>query len=133
MVERVEEMASSFSKYCKETHKYDYKVDDILKNIFYYRVQNCYEQIAIINMLPVFLKSNPKVKLIVLDSITFHFRQGFEDFGLRSRLLHGMAKKFSEIASKFDVAVVFINQVTTKFKNNKKSFLAPALGILKTN
>jgi len=131
MIERVEEIAKGFCNYCKETFNYnEYIVDDILKNIFYYRVSGYIEQIALINMLPVFLKKHDKIRIIVLDSITFHFRQGFEDYGLRSRLLHNMAKKLSDIAYNFNIAIVLMNQVTTKFSitDKKKSYLAPALG-----
>lgn len=65
--------------------------------------------------------------MVIIDSITFHFRQDFDDMALRTRLLSGMALKLMKLAKKFGVAVVLLNQVTTKYSNG--SFhLALALG-----
>eukprot|EP01018_Ginkgo_biloba_P016183 Gb_10222 [translate_table: standard] len=102
-------------------------VDDFLSNIFYFRVCSYTEQIATINYMDKFIEEHKKVKILIVDSITFHFRQDFEDLALRTRLLAGMAQKLMRLAEKYDTAVVLINQVTTKF--NGGSFqLAPALG-----
>lgn len=103
-------------------------VEDILKNIYYYRVHSFIEQIALVNVLPSFLTQHQNIKLIVLDSVTFHFRHGHEDMAHRSRLLHGFAQNLAKIAQEFDVAVVLMNQVTTKITGTGQSFLAPALG-----
>lgn len=46
-----------------------------------------------------------QVKIVVIDSITFHFRQDFEDMALRTRLLSGMALKLMKLAKKFCLAV----------------------------
>ncbi|CAI5520794.1 unnamed protein product [Closterium sp. Naga37s-1] len=47
----------------------------------------------------------PQVKLVVIDSVTFHFRHGFTDMGLRSRLLASMARELLAIADEHNVAV----------------------------
>jgi len=46
-----------------------------------------------------------QVKLIVVDSIAFHFRQDFDDYLLRSRLLNTLAQTFNMLAAKHNVAV----------------------------
>ena len=71
-----------------------------------------------------------QVKIIIMDSVAFHFRRGFDDFSLRSRLLKGMNQSLMELANKFGLAVVVINQVTTKMRNKGTggSLIAPALG-----
>lgn len=46
-----------------------------------------------------------QVKVVIVDSITFHFRQEFEDMALRTRLLSGMALKLMKLAKKFNIAV----------------------------
>lgn len=46
-----------------------------------------------------------QVKLVVIDSITFHFRQDFVDMALRTRLLGGLALKLMKLAKKFSLAV----------------------------
>jgi len=67
------------------------------------------------------------VRLLVIDSVAFHFRRDFEDMALRSRLLSILAQTLIDLAERFDLAVVLTNQVTTKFKANT-SQLVPALG-----
>ena len=40
-----------------------------------------------------------------MDSVAFHFRRGFDDMGLRTRLLTNMAQDMLELAEKYDLAV----------------------------
>ncbi|XP_050386473.1 DNA repair protein RAD51 homolog 3 [Argentina anserina] len=87
---------------------------DILENIYYFRICTYTEQIAVINYLDQFISEHKDVKIVIIDSITFHFRQDFEDFALRNRLLGGMALKLMNIGNKYNLAVVIFNQVTTK-------------------
>eukprot|EP01125_Pyxidicula_operculata_P000937 TRINITY_DN1080_c4_g1_i1.p1 TRINITY_DN1080_c4_g1~~TRINITY_DN1080_c4_g1_i1.p1 ORF type:complete len:425 (+),score=99.67 TRINITY_DN1080_c4_g1_i1:156-1430(+) len=101
--------------------------DKILNSIYYYRLHDYIEQIALVNILPSFLRDHPLVRLIVIDSVAFLFRHGFDDLGTRTRLLQSMANQLNAIASQFQVAIVLINQVTTKFQNDR-AVLVPALG-----
>lgn len=50
-----------------------------------------------------------QVKVVIIDSITFHFRQDFDDMALRTRLLGGMALKLMKLAKKYSLAVRMIN------------------------
>ena len=54
-------------------------------------------------------KSHPfaQVKLIVIDSIAFHFRQDFQDMAQRTRVLAEMAQKLMHLAEEKDLAVSF--------------------------
>ncbi|KAJ1413613.1 Rad51/DMC1/RadA [Sesbania bispinosa] len=72
------------------------------------------EQIALVNYLDKFISEHKDVKIIIIDSVTFHFRQDFGDMALRTRLLSEMALKLMKLARKFCLAVVMLNQVTTK-------------------
>jgi RAD51-like protein 2 len=141
IVERVEQIAQHFLEHLK-TVSHDDKVqsaavaamsvDQILSNIHYYRVYNYIEQCALINILPEYMKQqDPPVKLIVLDSVTFHFRYGFDaqdnNMLKRTKLLSNMGQQLSKIAQDFSCAVVVMNQVTTKVEA-ETSYLAPALG-----
>lgn len=45
------------------------------------------------------------MKLVIFDSITFNFRQDFEDMAGRTRLLANMAQKLMAVAEYHDVAV----------------------------
>lgn len=110
----------------------EFTTEKILGGIHYYRVHDYVEQTALVNLLPSLL-SQPqfsKVRLVVMDSITFHFRHDFEDMALRTRLLNVMSQKLSFIAEHFNLAVVLINQMTTKVdkESSNESTLVPALG-----
>ncbi|XP_021904349.1 DNA repair protein RAD51 homolog 3 isoform X2 [Carica papaya] len=125
MVERAIQIAEAsiedMSEYNEFLHKdlragqVKIKPKDLLENIFYFRVCTYTEQIALINHLDKFVSEHKDVKVIIVDSITFHFRQDFDDLALRTRVLSGMALKLMKLAKKFNLAVVLLNQVTTKY------------------
>ncbi|XP_020248057.1 DNA repair protein RAD51 homolog 3 [Asparagus officinalis] len=101
--------------------------NNFLANIFYFRICSYTEQIAVINYLEKFIADQKDVKVVIIDSVTFHFRQDFDDLALRTRVLSGLSLKLMKLAKKFSLAVVLLNQVTTKF--NDGSFqLTLALG-----
>nr|GLL40711.1 DNA repair protein RAD51 homolog 3 [Ipomoea trifida] len=111
----------------KQAHQIKMQPKDFLNNIFYFRVCSYTEQIAVINYLEKFVSEHKDVKLVVIDSITFHFRQDFVDMALRTRLLGGLALKLMKLAKKFSLAVVLLNQVTTKYSEGSYQ-LTLALG-----
>ncbi|KAI4356783.1 hypothetical protein L6164_000775 [Bauhinia variegata] len=101
--------------------------NSILENIYYFRVCSYSEQIALVNYLDKFITEHKDIKIIIIDSVTFHFRQDFEDMARRTRLLGEMALKLMKLARKFSLAVVLFNQVT--IKHTEGSFqLTLALG-----
>lgn len=93
-----------------------------LANIFYFRVCSYTEQVAVINYLEKFITGQRDVKIVIIDSVTFHFRQDFDDLALRTRVLSEMALKLMKLAKKFSVAVVLLNQATTKFTEGSSHF-----------
>ncbi|CAG8494092.1 3067_t:CDS:2 [Paraglomus brasilianum] len=109
-------------------------VDTILSKIHYFRLHNCVELIALVKVLDEFLKEHSKVKIIIIDSIAFHFRHGFSDMALRTRILNSLAQDLTKIAHSFNLAVVIFNQMTTKFfvssdrSATDQAILIPALG-----
>lgn len=102
-------------------------VEYFLSRIFYFRVCDSTEQLAVVNYLESFLEDHKEVKLVIIDSITFHFRHGFEDMSLRTRLLGSMGQKLMRLAELNEVAIILMNQVTTKFSGGSAK-LVPALG-----
>ncbi|KAM7261254.1 hypothetical protein ACFE04_026729 [Oxalis oulophora] len=125
MVERALQIAKAcvedMSEYSGFLHK-DARVGevkmqpkDILQNIYYFRICSYTEQIALINYLEKFVSEHKDVKVIVVDSITFHFRQDFVDLALRTRVLSATALKLMKLAKNFNLAVVLLNQVTNKY------------------
>ncbi|XP_076367605.1 DNA repair protein RAD51 homolog 3-like [Tachypleus tridentatus] len=112
-----------------EGQKKKLNIEDILKGIHYYRCQDYVELLAIVNILPDFLERHSKVRLVIVDSIAFPFRYGYdENFGLRTKLLNSIGQSFMRLASKYNLAVVLTNQMTTKMDEFHGSNLVPSLG-----
>ncbi|KAL9981947.1 hypothetical protein ACROYT_G010715 [Oculina patagonica] len=107
-----------------------FQVKSILSKIYVFRCHDYMQLIALSHVLPDFLIEHSKVKLIVVDSIAFHFRHDFDDLALRTRLLNGLAQSFIKMACERQLAVVFMNQMTTRVKTTQlgQSHLIPALG-----
>lgn len=107
-----------------------FQLEKILSRIKIFRCHDYLQLIAISHLLPDLLKENPKIKLIVVDSIAFHFRHDFEDLALRTRLLNGLAQSFIRMACESQLAVVLMNQMTTRVRKDQlgQSHLIPALG-----
>jgi len=136
-VERLEEMAKAMCRHLRKfaahaSTSFSLTAEDFLKNIFVFRVHDYAEQVSIVKCLPSFLADHPEVRLVVMDSVAFHFRHGFDDMAKRSRMLSLMSQEMNRIVSEFHLACVVINQVTTKFSTQssgqKEMQLVPALG-----
>lgn len=110
--------------------------EQILDSINVFRVHDETAQQATLYGLPKFL-SQPNqelpVKLIVIDSIAFHYRAitptSSKYYLQRTKQLTSLAGFLSDLARDHDLAVVCINQMTTKLNNQKSTTsLIPALG-----
>ncbi|KAJ3183980.1 DNA repair protein rad51c [Gaertneriomyces sp. JEL0708] len=136
IVERVAQMAAATinSHHLTSMSGCRNTVDDFLAHVYVFRVHGYLEEVALMNQLDEFLKNHKNVRLIVIDSIAFHFRQSFTDMGLRTRLLNGMAQTLRRVADQYNIAVVLTNQMTTKINRAANSSgtdsttLVPALG-----
>lgn len=103
-------------------------VQEMMKKMHYFRVRDASEQLAVVEVLPSFLLQHPRVKIVVMDSIAFHFRQDFDDFGARTRILNQMSQQLMSLANSYQLAVVLMNQMTTRIAAEGQSRLVPALG-----
>ncbi|TPX30708.1 hypothetical protein SmJEL517_g05790 [Synchytrium microbalum] len=130
MLERVEAMLRAISPESND----DIIMTEFMDGIHIYNAYDYLEQVAVVELLYEYIAQHPKIKLIVLDSISFHTRQGVTDVSLRSKLLHAMSSNLVKCAEKYKVAVLVTNQVTTKFnkdsasKQQMPSVLVPSLG-----
>jgi len=103
--------------------------EEALGRITYYRTHDYAEQLALVAHLPQLLGERPRARVVIIDSVSFHFRVGFTDLGKRSRVLAQMAQSLMSAADKHDVAVVLMNQVTTRVSpGGGPARLVPALG-----
>ena len=105
-----------------------YTPESILKRIYVCRAHDHTEQLAAVRSLDKLIASNPRIRLVVVDSVAFHFRQGFEKMSVRTRALTAHAQELNALAHTRRVAVVVTNQVTTRLAEGGASYLVPALG-----
>ena len=128
VVSRLMEMAQSLLIYAQ--------MSDFLSKIHLFRIHSHQELLALVETLNDFLKDHPKVKLIVIDSVAFHFRQNMTDMAQRTRLLNTMASTLRKLAHEHQLVIVLTNQMTTKVLHSSatnattesSSVLVPALG-----
>ena len=131
---------SDSSGLAESSSQFPLSLESVLSNIHIFRVHDYAEQLAVVKILPSFLKTNRNIRLIVMDSVAFHFRHGFDDMAKRSRMLSQMSQDLNKMAKDNQLAVIVVNQVTTKFaysdpgrkqgerNSNGASILIPALG-----
>ena len=124
---RAQAMASALSAHLKHQTKGEMAIpstDEILSSIHVCRAHDSGDQLAFLRNLPHFLKTHPKVKLVVIDSVAHHFRHDFADFSQRGKILSSMAHSLNTIANDFDLVVLVTNHMTTRGDQG----LVPALG-----
>ena len=146
MVERVMEMAQSLSEHLMKiaikaikNSKSDVDTSNfqsvaakmtperLLQGIHVFRVHNQTEQIAVINSLSAFLQTHTTIKLIIIDSIAFHFRQELQELSNRGRMLSTLAQTLNQLAYDKNLAIVTINHITTRVTGQGTKII-PALG-----
>jgi RAD51-like protein 2 len=105
-----------------------FTVEKILRGIHLFRCHEVTELLAVLETLGEFIEAHPRVRLVVIDSVAFHFRQDFQDMALRTTILSKMTNRLMSIATSRQVAVVTVNQVTVKPQKQGPARLVPALG-----
>jgi hypothetical protein len=93
--------------------------------IHLFRVLSYAELLALIHQLNDILVAYPKVKLIIIDSIVYHFRLNTLEYGKRPVLLAWIAQTLDTIAQKQGIAVVMTNHVT---RESEEGPWIPSLG-----
>lgn len=90
--------------------------DEAMKRIYWIRAINSHHQMAIVDKLFSFVKEN-NVKLVVVDSVTSHFRAEFpgrENLAMRQQLLNKHLHQLMKLAEIYNIAVVITNQVMAR-------------------
>jgi DNA repair protein RadA len=91
--------------------------DTAMDNIYYMRAINSDHQIAIGDDLQEFIAKNPSVKVVIVDSVTSHFRAeytGRENLAARQQKLNKHLHQLSRLAEIYDLAVIITNQVMAR-------------------
>ena len=94
-------------------------VEHLLRGIHLIRVHDSTELLAIVNRLSSLIDQCGDIKLVIIDSIAFPFRQNLHDVATRTRILAGVASKLQQVAYEKNIAVVVTNHVTSKFTKAK--------------
>lgn len=124
-----------------------FSAESIMEGVHIFRVHDIAAQTATLYSLPKFLleqeRKGKPVKLLVLDSLAFHYRasaaasRNTKKYSKINSInntynLTRMATFLSELASEFEIAVVAMNHMTTrvdrKDPNGPGTKLIPALG-----
>ncbi len=90
--------------------------DEVMENIYWIRAVNSHHQMAIIDQLFDLLKRE-NIRLVIVDSVTSHFRAEFpgrENLAMRQQLLNKHLHQLMRLAEIYDVAVVITNQVMAR-------------------
>ncbi|KAF9977413.1 DNA repair protein rad51c [Actinomortierella ambigua] len=116
IAKRAQEMAMSAVALLHDRGYTDWTADTLLEGVRYCRVLNPVQLLAMIRMLRGIVRADSKVRLIVVDSIAFLFRSNISNVRMRTKLIGLMAKQLTEIAQEFNLAVVVMNHMSTKFE-----------------
>ncbi|KAL4223700.1 DNA repair protein rad51c [Mactra antiquata] len=141
VLERLTDIVAATVKHCRHIASRDsdpdiqnivssMAVDKMLAGIHVYSCHDNSQLLGTVELLPEFLKENRKIKVVIIDSVAFHFRHDFDDMSLRTRVLTNLAQTLIRISKTFDVAVVVTNQMTTRVHQgaDKGSHIVPCLG-----
>lgn len=126
--ERISEIAQHLSR--NVLNQEEFNENQFLDRIHLVRVSRSDKlRMLIIYHIERFLSDHPRVKLVILDSVSyqmrFHRHDVEMDYRLRTKEIHLIAHQLRMIAHKCSVAVVITNQVT---RNLETEQLQPALG-----
>lgn len=109
----------------------------ILDGIHVIRVHDMAAQTCAIHNLANLLQSRrdngTPVKAVVVDSVAFHYRASPNDaagnsYGGRTKSLTRLAATLSDLAREYDVAVLAVNQMTTKVGSAVDQNIGPSAG-----
>ncbi|KAG1701265.1 DNA repair protein RAD51 3 [Nymphon striatum] len=154
-IKRLSDVAEAMIKHCQEVAKMQsnpgltnslksFTLENVLSGIHVFHCIDSVELIATINLLADFLDEHRlvnielfyylfeimfQVKLIIIDSIAFPFRNNFNnDISVRTKLLGSLSQSLFQIAYDYKLAVVLSNQMTSRLDDKKCLTLIPALG-----
>ena len=88
--------------------------EKVLKNIFVARAFNSDHQILLLDRVAEMIKEGEPIKLIIVDSLTAHFRAEFSGRGMladRQQRLNRYMHQLMRLAEQFNLAVYVTNQV----------------------
>lgn len=94
--------------------RYDANSDKVLKNILVARAFNSDHQILLLDKITELIKDGEPIKLIIIDSLTAHFRAEFTGRGMladRQQRLNRYLHNLLKLGEQHNVAIYVTNQV----------------------
>ncbi|XP_028038969.1 DNA repair protein RAD51 homolog 3-like isoform X2 [Bombyx mandarina] len=106
-------LTASLLKCQKIEPSYLFNEEEALDRLHYINAFGIEKFCACMNRISVFLAEHPRVKLIVIDSITFPFKEGIS-VQKRTGLLFRQMADLQRIAMEGLIAVVLVNEMSTR-------------------
>ncbi|ORX35778.1 P-loop containing nucleoside triphosphate hydrolase protein [Kockovaella imperatae] len=113
-------------------------IREVLSRVHLVRVITQLQMIAFINSLDSWLENHPHVNLVIIDSLSYHFRQPNLDSKSRNRILEIIKAQIAKATTLRRCAVIVTNQLATKllttdnkpanFDTGDRAILMPQLG-----
>ncbi|WVQ99572.1 hypothetical protein IAU59_006708 [Kwoniella sp. CBS 9459] len=120
------------------TRSTDVSPRDVVRGIHFVRIHTQVQMIGFIHTLDEWLDGHSKVNLVVIDTLSYHFRQPGLEMGARRRVMELVKQKIGQATTVHRCAVIVCNQLATKlltFENKPANFdtgdravLMPQLG-----
>ena len=102
----------------------------LLDSVLILRCRTLPDLCSAVDLLMAVVRERKGVKLVVVDSIAWHFRCGWEgDYLARTGVMFRIVQQLHSVAGKRGVAAVVTNHMTTRIENGTGSGeMVPALG-----
>ncbi|XP_058061588.1 DNA repair protein RAD51 homolog 3-like [Anopheles bellator] len=141
--QRIQEMAKACLDHCtkmpcflrrndKQEIMAGFTLDSVVNNILYTHVRNCSHILEAIAVLQNKCYAGEKIRLIIIDSLSFVVRNTIPQTLERVTRLHEILTELHKLAHRFGCAVVVTNDVTTRIADSKQPCndiqIVPALG-----
>uniref|UniRef100_A0A182LY58 DNA repair protein RAD51 homolog 3 n=1 Tax=Anopheles culicifacies TaxID=139723 RepID=A0A182LY58_9DIPT len=142
--QRVQEMAQACHSHCRSIallHKQNpdeilagFSEATALDGILYSHVTDCTQMLEAIAVLQNKLYDGERIKLIILDSLSFLIRNTIPSSMKRMRRLHEILTPLHKLAHRFGCVVIVTNDVTTRisdsdsYERTETPQIVPALG-----
>ncbi|WWC89201.1 uncharacterized protein L201_004119 [Kwoniella dendrophila CBS 6074] len=130
--ERVRSAAEAMTRTCSTLPR------DIIHGIHFVRIPTQAQMVAFLYTLDDWLEAHEKVNLIIIDTLSYHFRQPGLDMSTRRRMMELVKQKIGQATTLHRCAVIICNQMATKlltaenkpanFDTGDRAILMPQLG-----
>lgn len=132
---RFREIASAQSNICQTIYRSQGKIapsllDKFLNGVQLYFATDVLQLLAVIHNLKNIITDSSEIRLIVIDSFSFLFRQTehSENTMNRTRQLYDMLTDLQRLGDKFNCAIVITNELTTRIVGGNNTYFVPSMG-----